>query len=73
MVQMFGWVKCRCGLSFTAEALQTLPVVCHFLGQEFERHDAVQPRVLRLVDDAHPAATDFFEDAVMRDGLTNEC
>ena len=31
----------------------------------------MQPGVLSLVDHAHPAATEFLDDAVMRDGLAD--
>jgi hypothetical protein len=31
----------------------------------------VQPGVLSLIDHTHPAATEFFYDAVMRNGLFN--
>jgi len=39
-------IKCGGRFGFSSEALQALPVVCHFLRQEFKRHEAVQPRVL---------------------------
>ena len=31
----------------------------------------MQPCVLSLIDHAHPAATEFLDNAVMRDGLVN--
>jgi hypothetical protein len=42
-------------------------------GQEFQRNEAMKPYVLGLVDDTHPAATEFLDDAVMRNGLANHC
>src|SRR5262245_47977127 len=44
----------------------------HIVGQKFERDETVQPRVLSLINDTHPAATEFLDDAVMRDGLADE-
>jgi hypothetical protein len=35
------------------------------LGQELQCHKAVQLHVFGFVDDTHPAATEFFDDAVM--------
>jgi hypothetical protein len=39
----------------------------HFGRQEFQTHGAMVPRIFRLVDDSHPSAADFFEDAIVRD------
>jgi hypothetical protein len=35
-------------------------------------HETVQARVFGLVDDAHPAAAQLLDNAVMRDGLTDD-
>ncbi len=40
--------------------------------QEFEGNEAVQPRVLGLVNDTHPAPAQSFEDAVVRNGLVDQ-
>jgi hypothetical protein len=40
--------------------------------QEFQCHEAMKAGVLGLVDDTHPAAAEFFNNAVMRDGLANK-
>jgi hypothetical protein len=32
----------------------------------------MEARVLSLVDDTHPAPAEFFDDAVMRDSLTEQ-
>ena len=40
---------------------------------ELEGNEAVQPRVLCFVDHTHPAAAQFFDDAIMRDGLADHC
>jgi hypothetical protein len=31
----------------------------------------VEPRVLSFIDNTHPATTELFDDAVVRDGLAN--
>ena len=67
-----GMVQRRSGFGFAPEALQRLGIVGYFIGKKFKRDEAVQARVFGLVDDAHAAATEFFEDAVVRDGLSDE-
>jgi len=56
-------------LGFALEAAERLRIASHLIGQEFQRHKAVQPCVFRLVNHAHTAATELLNDAVMRDGL----
>src|SRR5882762_1985460 len=66
-------VQCGSGLCFALEACQGLGILGDLVGQEFERDKAMQPGVLGLVDDSHAAATELFDDAVVRDGLANHC
>jgi len=40
--------------------------------QEFERDESLQADVFSLVDYTHATATEFFEDAEVRDGLTEK-
>jgi len=40
-------------------------------GQEFESHKATELHALGLIDHTHPAAAEFLDDAVVRDGLVN--
>ena len=54
--------------SLAAEALQRLGIARRSLRQKLQRHSPAKPHVLSLVDDSHPAASKFFEDAVMGDG-----
>ena len=44
------------GSGLALESIQRLRVASEFVGQELERDKAMEPRVLRLVDHAHPAA-----------------
>src|SRR5260370_6414973 len=59
-------------LGFSLEASQRLGVFGYFLGQELQRDKSVEGYVFRLVDDTHTAATEFLDDAVVRDGLADE-
>src|SRR4029077_9563683 len=60
------------GLRFTLEAAQRVRIAADFVGQEFQRHEAVQARILGLVNHTHAAAAEFFENAVMRNGLPDQ-
>src|ERR1700730_11543863 len=55
--------------SFTLKAGQSLGVSCHFIGKELERYKTLEATVLGLVDHAHTAPAELFNDAVMRDSL----
>src|SRR6202044_418777 len=57
--------------SLPAKALQGLRVFREFIGQELEGDEAAKFGVLSLVDHAHPSATEFFDDAIVRDGLAD--
>jgi hypothetical protein len=46
-------------------------VAGYFIGKKFESYKAMQSRVLSLVHDTHPAATEFLQDAVVRDSLAD--
>jgi hypothetical protein len=64
-----GMIERRSGLRFTLETAQRLRIAGDFVGKEFQRHEAVQARVLGFVNHTHAAAAEFFENAVMRNGL----
>ena len=53
-------------LRFPLETFQSLAILGQGLGQELERDKPVQAGVFSLVDHAHAPATQFLEDAVMR-------
>ena len=40
-----------------------------FIGQEFQGHEAMEPYILCLVNNTHPAPAQFFDDEVVRDRL----
>src|SRR5712692_5508787 len=64
-------IQSRSSASFTAKSFERLRVFCEVFGQKLEGNEAAQLQILRLVDDTHAPATEFFEDAVVRDGLAN--
>ena len=55
------------------ESVPAPRVTSQFCRQELEGDEAMQPRVLSLVDDSHPAAAELLEDAVVGDGLADHC
>src|ERR1700678_896100 len=65
-------VQRRCGFGFELKAGERLWIMSNLFGQELERAEAMQPRVLSLINHAHPAAAKFLDDAVMRNGLANQ-
>ncbi len=58
-----------CGAGFALEAFEGRRVGGWLLGQEFQRHVPAKLGVLGHVHDSHAAATQFFDNAVVRDGL----
>ena len=61
-----GVIQRGSGLRFSLKARESLRVFRHIIGQEFQRNETVQPRVLSLVDDTHASAAEAFHNAVMR-------
>jgi hypothetical protein len=66
-----GVIQRRCGLGFALKTSERLWVSGNLLRQKLESDKAVQPHVLGLVHDTHPAATQLLDDAVVRDGLAD--
>ena len=66
-----GMVEGGRGLGLTPETLQSLAVLGHSFGQEFQSHKAIEPGVLGLVDDTHPTAAQLLDNPVVRDGLAD--
>src|SRR5215472_4634896 len=52
-----GMVQSGSSFSLSPKAAQCLHITSHIVRQEFERHKAVQPRVLGLINDAHSSTT----------------
>ena len=66
-----GMIQRGRGLRFALKAGQRLRIAGNVFGQELQGDEAVQPRVLGLVNHAHPAAAQLLDDAVVRDGLAD--
>jgi len=60
-------VERRCRFGLAPKSLQRLRISGQYFGQEFERDESLQARVLRLVHHPHAAAAELFYDAVVRD------
>jgi hypothetical protein len=59
------------GLGFALETGEGLRVARDVLREKFQRDETAEARVLGFVDDTHAATTEFFDDAVVRDGLAD--
>jgi hypothetical protein len=51
---------------------QCLRVSDYIVREEFQRHVAVQPRVLRLVNKTHATTAELFENAIVRNRPADE-
>src|SRR5882724_10884648 len=65
-------VESGSGLGFPLETGQGLRVPGEIIGEEFQGDKSVEARVLGFVDNAHAAATELFDDAVVGDGLPDQ-
>ncbi len=59
------------GLCFALETLESLRVAGEIFGEKFQRDETAELGVFGFVDDAHSAAAEFFQDAVVGDGLAD--
>ena len=64
-------IQCGRSLRLALKAGERLCVSGNFIGKELESDEAMQSRVLSLVDHPHPAAAQLLNDAVVRDGLAD--
>ena len=55
------------GLGLATKPFQGLIIVCDCVGQELQRDETIEPRVLGLVNQAHPTAAQFAKYAIVRD------
>jgi hypothetical protein len=67
-----GMVEGRSRLRFPFETREGLEILGNSVRQEFEGDATVKAGIVGFVDDAHTAAAEFFDDAVMRDGLAEQ-
>ena len=67
-----GVIQRRRGPRLAAESGQRLGIVGEVGRQELQRDEALQPRVLGFVHDAHAAAAQLLDDAVVRERLTDQ-
>ena len=66
-----GMIQCAGGARLTLEAFQSLSIRGKALGQKFEGNEAAELGIFGLVNYAHPAATQLFEDTVVRNYCPN--
>ena len=66
-----GMVQGRSRLRLALKPGQRLGIFGHVIRQELQGDKAVQGYILGLVNHAHPAAAEFLDDAVVRDGLAD--
>ena len=59
-------------LGFALKAAEGLRIFGDLIGQKLESDKTMQPGVLGLVDHTHTAAANFFNDAVVRYGLSDQ-
>jgi hypothetical protein len=64
-------IRAREEASPSSKAGKYLWVTGNVFWQELQGDKSVQPGVFSLVNDAHPAAPQLFDDAVVRDGLAD--
>src|SRR5262245_42684262 len=62
-------IEGRSRACFATEAVQPVGVLCEAPRQDLQRYLATQPRVLRQINFAHPAAPDGARNLVRPDGL----
>ena len=65
-------VQARCGIGLPLEAAKCLRVSGYIIGKEFQGDEAIEPCVLRFVDNTHPAATKLFNHAIVGNRLPGE-
>jgi hypothetical protein len=65
-------IQCGDGSRLTLEALACVGVVSEVRGQDLDRHSAIESRVARCVDLAHPARADLRRQLIRADASTLE-
>ncbi len=66
-----GMIQGRGGLRFALKTSQGLRVAGNRGWQKFQRHQAAQAGVFRLINDSHAATAKFFQHGVVRKGAAD--
>ena len=66
-----GMVESGCGASLATKTFQGLRIVSYIFWQELQSDKSAQARVFRLIYDAHSAAAELLNNAIVRDGLAD--
>ena len=66
-----GMIQCRSSLGFTLKSADHKGALCDVIGQELESYKATELYILGFVYDTHRAGAEFFDDVIVRDGLSN--
>ena len=64
-------IQGRGGAGLALEPFDRARIPRQLFGEEFQRDGTSQPRVFGLVDHAHAALAQLFQDAIVRDGLAD--
>src|SRR5215472_14008745 len=64
---MLGWFRAEAASASRRKRLRACTSPATSSGKKLERHKTLQPGVLGLIDHAHTAATEFLDNAVVRD------
>jgi hypothetical protein len=64
-------IQCGGRLSFALETRQGLRIFGNFVREKLESDEPTEARVFRFVDNAHSAAAEFLDNAVVRDCLAD--
>src|SRR5712692_9411835 len=67
-----GMIQGRGGFGFATESAQGLRVPGNIVRQKLQSDKAIQAGVLCFVDHAHASATKLLDNAVMRDGQSDQ-
>src|SRR5215472_2329423 len=65
-------VQCRRRSRFSAKALQSQRIFSEIIRQEFQRHKPAELSILGPVHHAHTASAQPFQNAVVREGFSDE-
>jgi hypothetical protein len=66
-----GMVEGRRRFGFAAKALERLAILSNVFRKEFEGDEAIEAGVFGLIDDAHAATTQLFNNAVVGNSLAD--